>query len=296
MKRRYSSALAGITGMVAAVSSSAAPVTIDTQQKAAAAAFTAHELFLGDNVSLTLPVKLLGVTDTPRDLADRTLQLLAAVTTPDALTAYKGAMTVPCPLGGSVKARLPRDGSLTLHLEWAACTMLQYPSDPQSATTFTGPGTVQLPESSFAPVTISLLRMGSITADLVATSTYAEEFSVTTSTRTMNVRMAGLIPMTRLSPTGPFIGDFDYRVTGFSRSHDDSTLTLPQQPPDHSTFDGSITIEQAAVSGSRTGIGGVEDGDLFVARGKFTTESSSSYAPEPRSFSVVAHDLHWYSV
>jgi hypothetical protein len=191
---------------------------------------------------------------------------------------------------------LPRDGSLKLHLEWQGCTMLQYPTDPQSATTFTGPGAIQLTGSSFAPATISLLRMGSLTADVVAVSQYADEFSSTTSTRTMNVRMAGIIPMTRLNPTGAFTGDFDYRITGFYRSHDDSTVTFPQQPPETSTFDQTISIEQALVSGSRTGIGGADDEDLFVARGRFTSESSSSYAPEPRSYSIAAHDLHWYSV
>jgi len=138
--------------------------------------------------------------------------------------------------------------------------------------------------------------MGSITTDVVATNHYEDEFSSTDSTRTMNVRMAGDIPMTRLYPTGFFVGDFDYRITGFYRSHDVSTLTLPQQPPDTTTYDQGITIEQAAVSGSRTGIGGADDEDLFVARGTFTSDMSSSYAPEPRSHSIAAHDLHWYSV
>lgn len=274
----------------------AAPVAIDTQQKAAAAAFTAHQLFLGDNVSVTLPVKLLGVSQPARDLADRTLELLAGATTPAALTARRGAMTVPCPLGGSFTARLPRDGSLKLQLEWVGCTMLQYPSDPQSVTTFTGPAVIQLDASTFAPATISLLRMGSITADVVATSHYEDEFAKTDTRRTLNVRMAGIIPMTRLYPTGPYVGDFDYRITGFYRSHDDSTLTFPEQTPETSSYDQGTTIEQAVVSGSSTGIGGAEDGDLFVARGTFTSYSSSSNAPDPRSYSIVAHDLHWYSV
>lgn len=297
MNRKHLSALAAAVGMTVAGAATAAPVVIDTQQKAAAAAFTAHQLFLGDNVGLTLPSMLIGVAYPSRDLADRTLRLLAGATTPDALTATRGGMTLPCPLGGSFKARLPRDGSLTLHIEWVGCTMLQYPSDPQSATAFTGPATVQLTESTFAPATISLLRMGSITADVVATNHYEDEFSSTDSTRTMNVRMAGLIPMTRLNPpSGFFIGDFDYRITGFYRAHDVSTVTFPQQTPDTSTYDQSTTIEQAVVSGSRTGIGGIDDEDLFIARGTFTSESSSSYAPEPRSYSIAPRDLHWYSV
>jgi hypothetical protein len=296
MKRKYWPALASVMGMTVTVASYATPVVIDTQQKAAAAALTTHDFFLGDNVSATLPVKLIGLAHPSRDLAARTLGFLANATTPGALTASRGGMTLPCPLGGSFTAKLPRDGSLTLHLEWIGCTFLQYPTDPQSATAYSGPGTVQLTESTFAPTTIALLRLGSITADVVSTSHYQDEFSSTDSTRTMNIRMAGSIPMTRLNPTSFFIGDFDYRITGFHRQHDVSTLTYPGLPAETSTYDSSNVIEQAAVSGNHPGPGFIDDQDLFVARGTFTSESSSSWSPEARSHSITAHDLHWHSV
>lgn len=296
MNRTIFRAAAGAISLLATASADAAAVVIDTQQKAAAAALTTHSFFLGDNVSSTLPVLLIGLAYPSRDLAARTLGFLANATTPAALTASKGGMTLPCPLGGSFKAKLPRDASLTLHLEWMGCTFLQYPTDPQTATTYTGPGTVQLTESTFAPTTVALVRMGSITADVVATNRYLDEFSSTDSTRTMNIRMAGLIPMTRLNPTSHFIGDFDYRITGFYRQHDVFTVTYPGTPAETSTYDYGKTIEQAAVSGNHPGLGLIEDQDLFVARGTFTSESSSSYSPEPRSYTISPHDLHWYSV
>ena len=139
----FRAAVGAIAALVTA-HAGAAPVVIDTQQKAAAAALTAHSFFLGDNVSLTLPVMLNGLSYPSRDLVSHTLVFLANATTPDALTASKGGMTLPCALGGSFKAKLPRDGSLTLHLDWTGCTFLQYPTDPQSANSYTGPGTVQL--------------------------------------------------------------------------------------------------------------------------------------------------------
>ena len=244
---------------------------------------------------MTLPAKLNGLSYPSRDLVSRTLVFLADATTPGALTASKGGMTLPCALGGSFNARLPRDGSLTLHLEWTGCTFLQYPTDPQSATSYTGPGTVQLTENTFSPTTVALVRLGSITADVVATTHYADEFSSTDSTTTMNIRMAGSIPMTRLYPTSLFIGDFDYRITGFSRSHAVSTTTFPGHATRDQHLRYSLVIERAAVSGNRPGLGGIDDEDLFVARGTFTSESSSSYSPEPRSHSITAHDLHWYS-
>jgi hypothetical protein len=295
MNRTIFRAAVGAIAALVTASASAAPVVIDTQQKAAAAALTAHNFFLGDNVSFSLPVMLNGLSYPSRDLASRTLVFLANATTPDALTASKGGMTVPCALGGSFKAKLPRDGSLTLHLEWTGCTFLQYPTDPQSATSYTGPGTVQLTENTFAPTTVALVRLGSITADVVATTHYSDEFSSTDSTQTMNIRMAGSIPMTRLYPTSLFIGDFNYRITGFLRQHSVSTVTFPGLPPDTSSYDYSLVIEQAAVSGNHPGPGGIDDEDLFVARGTFTSESSSSYSPDPRSYSIAAHDLHWYS-
>ena len=279
MNRTIFRAAVGAIAALVTASASAAPVVIDTQQKAAAAALTAHNFFLGDNVSFTLPVMLNGLSYPSRDLASRTLVFLANATTPDALTASKGGMTVPCALGGSFKAKLPRDGSLTLHLEWTGCTFLQYPTDPQSATSYTGPGTVQLTENTFAPTTVALVRLGSITADVVATTHYSDEFSSTDSTQTMNIRMAGSIPMTRLYPTSLFIGDFEYRITGFLRQHSVSTVTFPGLPPDTSNYDYSLVIEQAAVSGNHPGPGGIDDEDLFVARGTFTSESSSSYSP-----------------
>ena len=119
----FRAAIGAIAALVTAYAG-AAPVVIDTQQKAAAAALTAHQFFLGDNVSLTLPSKLNGLSYPSRDLLSRTLVFLANATTPDALTASKGGMTLPCALGGSFHARLPRDGSLTLHLEWTGCTFL----------------------------------------------------------------------------------------------------------------------------------------------------------------------------
>jgi hypothetical protein len=296
MNRTIFRAVAGASALLATASAGAAPVVIDTQQKAAAAALTTHDFFLGDNVPSTLPVMLIGLAYPSRDLAARTLGFLANATTPDALTASKGGMTLPCPLGGSFKAKLPRDGSLTLHLEWTGCTFLQYPTDPQSATTYTGPGTLQLTESTFAPTTVSLVRMGSITADVVATTSYSDEFSSTDSTRTMNIRMAGLIPMTRLNPTSFFIGDFDYRITGFYRQHDVSTVTFPGIPAETSTYDYGNVIEQAAVSGTHPGPGFIDDQDLFVARGTFTSDSSNSWSPETRSYTISPHDLHWYAI
>ena len=122
MNRTIFRAAAGATALLVTASAGAAAVVIDTQQKAAAAALTTHNFFLGDNVSSTLPVMLIGLSYPSRDLAARTLGFLANATTPDALTASKGGMTLPCPLGGSFKAKLPRDGSLTLHLEWIGCT------------------------------------------------------------------------------------------------------------------------------------------------------------------------------
>lgn len=289
-------AAAGATALLVTASAGAAPVVIDTPQKAAAAALTAHNFFLGDNVYTTVPALLIRVNHPSRDLVSRTLAFLAAATTPDALTASKGGMTVSCPLGGSFKAKLPRDGSLTLHLEWMGCSYLQYAPDPQSAVTYTGPGTVQLVENTFAPSTVALVRLGSITADVVGTSRYQEDFSTSDTTETMNVRMVGTIPMTRIGTSGWFTGDFDYRITGFVRRHADATFTLPGLPPENNTYDDGTVVEQAAVSGSFPGLGLIEDQDLFVARGTFTSESSGSYAPEPRSYSIAAHDLHWYSV
>lgn len=296
VKNAFVRAAAGIAGLLVMASAGAAPVVIDTQQKAAAAALTTHNFFLGDNTSNTLPVLLIQLAYPSRDLASQTLGLLANATTPAALTATKGGMTIPCPLGGSFKAKLPRNGSLTLQLDWLGCTFLLYPTDPQSATTFTGPGTVQLTESTFAPTTIALLRLGSIIDDVVTTNHYQDEYSNQDTTSSFNVRMAGLIPMTRLNPASHFIGEFDYRITGFNRQHTVSTLTFPGVPPETNSYDYSAVIEQAAVSGDHPGPGFIEDQDLFVTRGTFTTSNSSSYAPEPRSFSISPHDLHWYSV
>jgi hypothetical protein len=297
MKRMIFRAAAGATALLVTASAGAAAVVIDTQQKAAAAALTTHRFFLGDSGYAALPVMLSSLAYPSRDLVRHTLQFLADATTPAALTATKGGMTLPCPLGGSFTARLPRDGSLTLHLEWSGCTFLQYPTDPQSVTAFTGPGTVQLLENTFAPTTVSLVRMGSITKDVVATTRYWDDYSSTDSTRTMNIRMAGSIPMTRPSPTsGLYVGEFDYRVTGFYHSHDVSTSTLPGLPPETSTYDFDNTIEQAAVIGSRTLGTQTDDEDLFVVRGTFTSSSSSSYFPTPSSYTITANDLHYHSI
>ena len=92
MNRKHRPVIAGVLGMAVTVASNAAPVVIDTQQKAAAAALTAHSFFLADQPSNTLPVMLIQLNYPSLDLVDDTLRILANATTPDALTATRGGM------------------------------------------------------------------------------------------------------------------------------------------------------------------------------------------------------------
>jgi len=292
VKRKIIRTAAGFTSLLITAFAGASPIVIDTQEEAAAAALTTHSLFLGENVPTALPVLLGRLAHPSRLLVLRTLEILSAATTPDDLTALKGGLTVACPLGGSVKARLPRDGSLTLHLEWSGCSYLKFPTVPNTTMAYTGPAAVQLLENTFAPSTVALIRLGSATEDVVAREHGADEYSSYTSTQTMNIRMAGSIPMTRPHPSAWFSGDFDYRITGLYRNYDGEPVTPPETPSAAET----ITIQNAWVSGSQTGFGLFEDADLFITRGTFTYESNFPPAAEPSSYSVTAHDLHWFSM
>jgi hypothetical protein len=296
MSRIFIRVTAGATAILMTAFAGASPIVIDTPQKAAAAALTTHSLFFRESAPYALPGLLSRLTISSRDLVGRTLEFLSAATTPDDLTSRKGGLTVACPLGGFVKAKLPRDGSLTLHLNWDGCSFLQYPNSSDSAQTFTGPATVQLPDNTFTPSTVALLRLGSLTEDVIQTHEISDEYQTGVDTFTMNIRMAGLIPMTRPHPEAWYSGDFDYRISGFIRQFAEGTSHWPGVPPQTGSGGDLVTVEQAAVRGSQTGYGGVEDADLFVERGKFSYESSSSDAPEPRSYSITAHDLHWYSI
>jgi hypothetical protein len=131
---------------------------------------------------------------------------------------------------------------------------------------------------------------------------YTESFSETFDafeTRSLNLRMVGMIPMTR-DTFGFYRGDFDYRVTGFWDSQD--TLVshfLPTEPPTTTQSGQRLSIDQAVVSGTfdyDTTPFGIRDEDLYVQRGTFSIASTSNTGPRGGTFSLNATNLHLHSI
>ena len=95
--RALSSAFAAI---VCAGAAQAAPVTIDSEQKGAAAVLSAHHFMLDRNGLNNTRQLLINITIPAREVINGALDMLASATTPAAL-ARSGGITLPCLQGGT---------------------------------------------------------------------------------------------------------------------------------------------------------------------------------------------------
>ncbi len=299
MHRFASRAIVGAFGLLTTVCVNAADrVVIDTEQKAAAATVAAHNFLLDSGVGFALPLQLQQVTYPPRDLAVNALKALAATTTPAALMALRGVLTLPCEFGGSFTARMGRNRPGVLQLQWLDCVARQYESDPTYRHKLNGPATIELEENSFTTSGLTLLQFGDATTSVTA---YTESFSPDSDwqdTRSFNLRMVGMIPLRRDAAIGFYQGDFNYRLTGYWDDATTITTHIQNIPPDTAHYGLRFSIDRAQVSGSfdYDTPYAIRDEDLYVTRGTFAMISSNSVFPRSGTFSLSANDLQLHSL
>jgi hypothetical protein len=249
-------AIAGATA--AAV---AAPVTIDTEQKAAAALMTAP--FVANNLGI-YNSQLLERTVFYTKLA---LQTASLVTTPAALMANPAGVEVPCQTSGSMTARMARSFPRVFKFEWRSC-VFNVGSFPNS---LDGPGEVVLLSDDFAPKNVASIRFGSASRDLVWTTDISfPNFAV--HQRTLrNLRLTGVVPMTVSQfsvPNGR--SPFAFVATGFIDENSINEFPGTGQPSSEAgsrlenefvTYVGNLSYNEDATK---------YDEDISVLSGKLT--------------------------
>jgi hypothetical protein len=212
-----------ITAVGFTVSAHAAPPTIDSEQSAAAAVLSAHHFLVDRNDITSARQLLLNITHPSREIVKKGLSMLAAATTPAAL-ARAGSIGVPCLHGGTLSAQLPRGTVRNLRMSFNGCVLDQ--SDLQ--VTYNGIAEVTFVGSTFNVSTVPSLRLGTATQDFtMSTFQSFPPYSDVTDTRSFNLRMVGVIPMTQRLVGFYFTGSFAYEVTGF---WDSFTTIVPPDP------------------------------------------------------------------
>jgi len=254
---------------------SATPLT--NERDAAAGLVTAFQL------RTEVPWQVAVLTYRTRDYTDRALRILAANTTPAALLATPGGQSFPCAISGSVNARLSRTLPRTLKLEWTACVF-----ENGIRHSLTGPGEVVLPADTFSPAFAKSVRVGNATRDLTdQLDLLNTDPGVPSTLNTLNVRMAGNVPLARETDTDLFEGSFAYELSGrayervyFQRAGEGDTFFAQEM---------SITATNGHVSGFLDY--GLRD-DLRIS-GQFdwwTRQDASSQEPEYTDSSRIDAD------
>jgi hypothetical protein len=271
MFRTSRSGFAGLAALALGFTTAvvAAPVAIDSEQKANAAVVTA--LYVKQ-----YPLNhLRNTSDVARRYAEEALQQLAATTTPAALINSRNGLVLPCANGGNLTARLARTFPRVLRLNWSTCKYDDVDVNPHERN---GSGEVLLLSDSFSPDRVGAIRFGTARSDLVDTRLITYDDQITHEAISLNLRMVGVIPMKRAFPTyGLFIGEFAYETTGFFQNR--SLIDLPGTglPTYESTY--RVAPEFLLVSGALTYTNSFTHyvDDVRFQFGKVTTTTTQGY-------------------
>ena len=157
--------VSALSAIVCAGAAQAAPVVIDSEQKAAAAVLSAHNFLLDRSGTSNARQLLINITHPARDIIRGGLELLAVQTTPSALARSSG-ITLPCLYGGTLSAQMTRGLLRTLRMTWNSCVLDQYGLQA----TYNGTGEVVLLGDKFTATSAASLRLGNATQDFTITT------------------------------------------------------------------------------------------------------------------------------
>jgi len=271
MTRQYSKLAAlAAAAMLTCAAVNAAPVVIDSEQKANAAGAAAQR-------ALSQPLYDQGlVTFYARGIAEHALMQLAATTTPIRLINSRNGITLACATSGNLTARMARAFPRVLKLQWQACKYNDLDDYPRERN---GSAEIVLLSDTFAPKTVAAIRFGTLNADFTDSRHIEYPDQITDELRSFNLRMLGQIPMVRAFPLyGLFVGPFAFELTGFYQEHSLTELPGSGQPLFEQTS--RTSAEFLIVSGATTyntaKTHSVEDLRLHFGKVTHTYSSSTS--------------------
>ena len=254
-----------ISASLSAAALSAPLATIDSEQRGAAAYVTmtyATSYSEGIAVNMVQDSLIIG---------ELSLQRLNTVTTPAALRAMPGGLSLPCANGGTVTTRLARGPIRALDIEWSNCQLVSW----NPTMILTGPGQIILFTDSFTPTYVAAITLGSANRNVVMPWGYTNSEETYTRLLTRNVRMIGKIQATTSLAGNGSLSTL-YTVNGFRDEVNDRVFTDPGHAPEHLVFHSEI----------RNGIYGdsfswKDDGFYFDDEMRFVTGDYTSSVTEP---------------
>ncbi len=153
----------------------------------------------------------------PRNIIDRALRSVRAVTTLQNLAASPDGVVIACEVSGTLTARHARGWPRVVKFEWNACSSTVF----GVTQTLNGPAEVTLLGNSLFAEIVASIRLGSRNTDLVANMSAFPGSPVTgPRVETRNLRLTGIVPMVRFEDdiNSAFRGRFTYEAVGFLRS------------------------------------------------------------------------------
>ncbi len=274
-RARLGALLATFSGIVAA--SAASPIFIDSEAKADAAVVTAFR------VADEAPQDFNAIASESRLVVENALQFLRAHTTPSALLANRSGKRIPCPISGTLTAKLSRNLPRVLDIDWNRCHF-----EDSLSHTYIGRTEVTLVTDSFTPTRVAGIRHGAGKKALVDEVLILNTSQVVPDEHTFNLSLFGDIPMLRMFGTGgPFVGSYAFETDGVF--HEMANVLLPGEGETLFQVTSDWIFERARFAGSRVGGEATlkDDDDFTLRSGRFTfVHTFPAFSTQPEQVSM----------
>ncbi len=190
----------------------------------------------------------------PRDLIDRALRDVRAVTTLEQLAVAPDGVVVSCPSAGTLTARLARGWPRVVRLQWNACAS-------PAGVTLDGPGEVVLIGNSLFAEAVVGLRLGDGHSDLVRSVLRPPGAPIGSRVERRNLRLRGILPLARLEDDvlSPFRGSFLHEAVGFVQVEELRAELGPTGPSAEKYLWTIVTSTEGALVGG----GIIDDAERF---------------------------------
>ena len=219
----------------------------------------------------------------------RTLGWIDAVTTPAAVMNSRGGVSVPCPLGGNVLARLAKTGKRALRVTWTGCAFF----DGSRNAVFDGPGELVLPSDTFMPDQVKALHLGTPGAHFKATYVFPDSPPGDITVSDFDLHVTGCIPLTRFLGVGIFTGRFDVTIDGtFDNHFTYSNPDDPTQPPFQSDYWQEAIAFRASGSTTHSEENTVLNEELTVHSGTYRQIGTAGKPPVETWATTSARNFH----
>jgi hypothetical protein len=249
-------ALGGAVLALSTAAASAGPIVLDTEQKAAAGVATALS-------KSELPRAVNGAIDSVREYADLTLKAVHAATTPAALLATRGGITINCSISGSLHAKMVDTHPRVLRVQWQECVRRQFGFER----TFDGPVAITLPADTLQPQNVLAIRLGNASGEFQHRFRSESPSQINHTTEAFNIVQRGEVSMTRLGDCCEWVGSSSFRMNGYRdlRNNFEAPPGAPLAFVSH-----KITAEGLHVIRSTNTADGVDEDDALYEGGSLS--------------------------